>query len=97
MCHSFYEKPDIVPLESWLAPEVAEKLIKILDVDTSKGDFALAKRLGHDFLYRAVKRTVWGNVDTRRVMSHGSIMDVVNEVKNVLGTESRDVKVTRIV
>lgn len=49
-----HEEPDKVPLDSWLAPEVAEELIKLLGVDTAKDPFALAKRLGHDFLYRAV-------------------------------------------
>ena len=49
-----HEEPDKVPLDSWIAPEVAEKLIKLLDVDTSNDSFALAKRLGNDFLYRAV-------------------------------------------
>jgi uroporphyrinogen decarboxylase len=43
-----------VPLDSWLAPEVAEVLIRLLGVDTAKDPFALPKRLGHDFLYRAV-------------------------------------------
>jgi len=49
-----HEEPDKVPLDSWLAPEVAEKLIQLLDVDVSADSFALAKRLGNDFLYRAV-------------------------------------------
>ena len=49
-----HQEPDKVPLDSWMAPEVADQLIKMLNVDTSKDPFALAKRLGHDFLYRAV-------------------------------------------
>ena len=49
-----HEEPDKVPLDSWLAPEVADVLIRLLGVDTSKDPFALAKRLGNDFLYRAV-------------------------------------------
>ena len=49
-----HEEPDKVPLDSWIAPEVAEKLITLLNVDTSDDSFALAKRLGNDFLYRAV-------------------------------------------
>jgi uroporphyrinogen decarboxylase len=34
------------------------------------------------------KLTVWGNVDTRSVMSRGSVFDVVEEVKRVIGTLS---------
>lgn len=49
-----HEEPDKVPLDSWLAPEVADELVKILNVDTSKDPFALGKRLGNDFFYRAV-------------------------------------------
>jgi len=49
-----HQEPDRVPLDAWLAPEVADQLIKMLNVDASKDPFALAKRLGHDFLYRAV-------------------------------------------
>lgn len=49
-----HQEPDKVPLDGWLAPEVADRLIKMLNVDTTKDPFALAKRLGHDFLYRAV-------------------------------------------
>lgn len=49
-----HEEPDKVPLDSWMAPEVADRLIEILNVDTSKDPFALGKRLGNDFFYRAV-------------------------------------------
>jgi uroporphyrinogen decarboxylase len=49
-----HQEPDKVPLDGWLAPEVADELISMLGVDTSKDSFALAKRLGHDLLYRAV-------------------------------------------
>ncbi len=49
-----HQEPDKVPLDAWLAPEVADKLIRLLNVDTSADPFALAKRLGNDFLYRAV-------------------------------------------
>jgi uroporphyrinogen decarboxylase len=34
------------------------------------------------------KLSVWGNVDTRSVMSKGSVFDVVEEVKKVIGTLS---------
>ncbi|MFH1008117.1 MAG: uroporphyrinogen decarboxylase family protein, partial [Candidatus Latescibacterota bacterium] len=34
------------------------------------------------------KLTIWGNVDTRNVMSLGSVTDVVREVKNVIRTLS---------
>ncbi len=49
-----HEEPDKVPLDSWMAPEVADELVKILNVDTSSDPFALPKRLGNDLLYRAV-------------------------------------------
>lgn len=49
-----HEEPDKVPLDSWMAPEVADELVKILNVDTGKDPFALGKRLGNDFFYRAV-------------------------------------------
>jgi uroporphyrinogen decarboxylase len=49
-----HEEPDKVPLDSWLAPEVADELVKLLGMDSSSDPFALAKRLGNDFLYRAV-------------------------------------------
>ncbi len=49
-----HQEPDKVPLDSWMAPEVANKLVGLLNVDNSKDPFALAKRLGNDFLYRAV-------------------------------------------
>jgi uroporphyrinogen decarboxylase len=49
-----HEEPDKVPLDSWLAPEVADELVKLLGVNTASDPFALAKRLGNDFLYRAV-------------------------------------------
>jgi uroporphyrinogen decarboxylase len=49
-----HEEPDKVPLDSWMAPEVADELVSILDVDTSSDPFALGKRLGNDFFYRAV-------------------------------------------
>lgn len=49
-----HEEGDKVPIDSWLAPEVAEELIDILEVDTADDSFALAKRLGNDILYRAV-------------------------------------------
>ena len=47
-----HEEPDKVPLDSWIAPEVAHVLIELLDVDTGADPFALAKRLGNDILYR---------------------------------------------
>jgi uroporphyrinogen decarboxylase len=36
----------------------------------------------------AKKLTVWGNVDTRHIMSEGSAIDVVEEVKKVISTLS---------
>ena len=49
-----HEEPDKVPLDAWLAPEVADRLAEILDVNTTADPFALRKRLGHDLLYRMV-------------------------------------------
>ena len=49
-----HEEPDKVPLDSWLAPEVADELTRILSIDTSGDQFALGKCLGNDFFYRAV-------------------------------------------
>lgn len=49
-----HEEPDKVPLDSWIAPEVSDELIKLLDIDTRADPFALAKRLGNDILYRMV-------------------------------------------
>jgi uroporphyrinogen decarboxylase len=37
-----------------MAPEVADQLVKMLNVDTASDPFALGKRLGNDFFYRAV-------------------------------------------
>lgn len=49
-----HQEADKVPIDSWMAPEVAEELVKILEVNTEDDSFALAKRLGNDVLYRAV-------------------------------------------
>jgi len=49
-----HQEPDKVPLDSWMAPEVADELVKILNVDTTSDPYALGKRLGNDFFYRAV-------------------------------------------
>ena len=49
-----HEEPDKVPLDSWIAPEISDELIKLLGVDTRADPFALAKRLGNDILYRMV-------------------------------------------
>jgi uroporphyrinogen decarboxylase len=49
-----HEEPDKVPLDSWMAPEVADELVRILNVDTGSDPFVLGKRLGNDFFYRAV-------------------------------------------
>jgi uroporphyrinogen decarboxylase len=46
-----HEEPDKIPLDSWLAPEVSEAIIKLLDIDISQDRFAMAKALGHDMLY----------------------------------------------
>jgi uroporphyrinogen decarboxylase len=49
-----HEEPDKVPLDGWLAPEVADALMRLMGVDTEEDPFALGKRLGNDFFYRAV-------------------------------------------
>jgi uroporphyrinogen decarboxylase len=49
-----HEEPDKVPLDSWIAPEVADRLVEILHVDTVEDPFALRKKLGNDLLYRIV-------------------------------------------
>ena len=46
-----HQEPDMVPIDSWLAPEVAEVLIKGLSLDMENDDFALKKALGNDLLY----------------------------------------------
>lgn len=46
-----HEEPDRVPIDSWMAPEVSEVIIKLLNIDISKDRFAMAKALGHDMLY----------------------------------------------
>lgn len=46
-----HEEPDKVPIDAWLAPEVSEVIIKLLNIDISKDRFAMAKALGHDMLY----------------------------------------------
>jgi uroporphyrinogen decarboxylase len=49
-----HEEPDKVPIDSWLAPEVAEVLIRGLSLDINKDPFALQKALGNDLLYYMV-------------------------------------------
>jgi uroporphyrinogen decarboxylase len=46
-----HEEPDKVPIDAWLAPEVSDAVIKLLNIDISKDRFAMAKTLGHDILY----------------------------------------------
>lgn len=46
-----HKEPDKVPIDSWLAPEVAEEIIKGLNIDMEKDPFALSKSLGNDLLY----------------------------------------------
>ena len=56
--------------------EVGVDIINPLQPDANDAA-AVKKRYGD-------RLTVWGNVDTRTVMSHGSAADVVEEVKSVL-------------
>lgn len=46
-----HEEPDKVPIDSWMAPEVAKVIVKLLNIDISKDRFAMAKALEHDMLY----------------------------------------------
>lgn len=49
-----HEEPDKVPIDSWMAPEVAEVIIKGLNLDIESDPFAMAKALGNDLLYLAL-------------------------------------------
>jgi len=49
-----HQEPDKVPLDSWMAPEVAEVIIKGLNLDIESDPFAMAKALGNDLLYLAL-------------------------------------------
>lgn len=49
-----HEEPDKVPIDSWIAPEIANELIDALNIDLSKDPFALSKALGNDLLYSTI-------------------------------------------
>jgi len=49
-----HKEPDKVPIDSWIAPEVAEVIIEGLNIDTSKDPFALSKIMGNDLLYSTI-------------------------------------------
>jgi len=49
-----HEEPDKIPYDSWMAPDVADAMVKLLNVDLSQDRFAMAKRLGHDMLYASL-------------------------------------------
>ena len=49
-----HQEPDKIPIDSWMAPDVAEAMIKALNIDLSSDRFALSKRLGHDMLYASL-------------------------------------------
>lgn len=49
-----HEEPDKVPIDSWMAPEIADVIIDALNIDLSKDPFALSKVLGNDLLYATV-------------------------------------------
>ena len=49
-----HKEPDRVPIDSWLAPEIAEVLINVMNLDLGKDPFALTKALGNDLLYTTV-------------------------------------------
>ena len=53
-----HEEPDKVPLDSWIAPEVADQLVAMLGVDTSADPFALAKKLGNDLLDHCLEHSL---------------------------------------
>lgn len=46
-----HEEPDTVPIDSWLAPEVATVLVNLLNIDPSVDTFGLPRTLGNDLLY----------------------------------------------
>jgi uroporphyrinogen decarboxylase len=49
-----HREADKVPLDSWMAREVAEKMTESFNVDSTEDPFALQKFLGHDLLYRNI-------------------------------------------
>jgi len=46
-----HEEPDMVPIDSWLVPEVEDIISVALNLDNSKDSFILPKTLGNDILY----------------------------------------------
>ncbi len=49
-----HEEPDKIPIDSWMAPEISEALVEMLNIDLAKDRFALVKKLGHDMLYASL-------------------------------------------
>lgn len=49
-----HEEPDRIPYDSWLAPEVGDAIVNLMNVDLAEDRFALAKALGHDMLYASL-------------------------------------------
>jgi len=49
-----HEEPDKIPLDIWLAPEVADKFAEMLNIDQSKDKFALLRALGNDMLWASI-------------------------------------------
>lgn len=54
LCALDHREPDRIPIDSWMAPGLAEELTEILNLDLAKDRFALDKRLGHDMLYASL-------------------------------------------
>lgn len=46
-----HKEPDKIPIDSWMAPEISNIMVKLMNIDLSKDRFAMAKALGHDMLY----------------------------------------------
>ena len=49
-----HEEPDKIPIDSWMAPDIGDTLVKLLNLDLGEDRFALDKRLGHDMLYASL-------------------------------------------
>ena len=49
-----HQEPDRIPYDSWMAPEVSNVIVDLLNVDLSKDRFAMAKALGHSMLYASL-------------------------------------------
>ena len=46
-----HEEPDKVPIDSWLVPEISNKLVELFNLDLKKDPVSLKVFLGDDLLY----------------------------------------------